>query len=158
VLPDQQSSDMSLFRKKELFTEAQKERLMQAVREAEKLTSGEIRLFVESHCAYVNPADRAMEIFASLKMEETKYRNGVLIYVALKDRQYAIYGDAGIHARVGNDFWLAAAKSLEEHFRDGRVTEGLEHCIRTIALSLGQHFPYEEGDQNELPDDIVFGK
>lgn len=131
---------------------------MQAIRVAERLTSGEIRLFVESHCQYVDPMDRAREAFLSLGMEKTKQRNGVLLYVAIKDRQFAILGDQGIHDKVGNDFWVKEANLLLKHFKDAQIIEGIEECIREIGESLRTHFPHEAGDGNELPDDIVFGK
>ncbi|HVI46277.1 MAG TPA: TPM domain-containing protein [Chitinophaga sp.] len=146
------------FKRKEIFSESEKNRLVQAIRVAERLTSGEIRLFVENHCSYVNPMDRARDVFKSLGMEKTKQRNGVLLYIALKDQQFAILGDQGIHEKVGDDFWVKEATLLTDHFQDGRIIEGMEECIREIGESLRTHFPHEAGsDENELPDDIVFG-
>lgn len=146
------------FKKKELFTEEEKARIVQAIRQAERLTSGEIRLFVESHCKYVDPMDRAQEAFLSLGMEKTKQRNGVLLYIAMRDHQFAILGDQGIHEKVGNDFWQQEALLLKRHFSGNRIIEGIEVCVKEIGESLYHYFPYESGDQNELPDDIVFGK
>lgn len=146
------------FKKKELFTEDEKTRIVQAIRHAERLTSGEIRLFVESRCKYVDPMDRAKEAFLSLGMEKTKLRNGVLLYLAMRDHQFAILGDQGIHEKVGNDFWQQEALLLKKHFSGNRIVEGIEVCVKEIGESLYHYFPYESGDQNELPDDIVFGK
>jgi len=147
------------FNKKELLQEAEKNRLVQAIRSAERLTSGEIRLFVESRCAYVDPMDRAQEIFLSLGMEKTRQRNGVLLYIALKDHQFAILGDQGIHEKVGNTFWQQEALLLKQYFSQSRVIEGMEACIKEIGESLQLHFPYSSGDdENELPDDILLGK
>lgn len=146
------------FGKKELLSEEEKNRLVQAVRGAERLTSGEIRLFVESRCAYMDALDRATEIFRSLGMEKTRQRNSVLLYIALKDHQFAILGDEGIHNKVGHDFWKKEAQLLKSHFSQHRFIEGMETCIREIGESLQLHFPYESGDANELPDDIVLGK
>lgn len=146
------------FKKKELFNEQEKERLVQAIRLAERLTSGEIRLFVESHCEYVDPMDRAREAFVALGMDKTRLRNGVLLYIALRDHQFAILGDQGIHEKVGNNFWQQEAALLKEHFSGDRIVEGIEVCVKEIGESLYHHFPYEAGDHNELPDDIVFGK
>jgi uncharacterized membrane protein len=146
------------FGKKELLSEEEKNRLVQAVRSAERLTSGEIRLFVESRCAYVDALDRAAEIFRSLNMDNTRQRNAVLLYIALQDHQFAILGDEGIHQKVGNDFWKKEAQLLRSHFSQQRILEGMEACIREIGESLQQHFPYESGDSNELPDDIVLGR
>ncbi|PSL48684.1 TLP18.3/Psb32/MOLO-1 phosphatase superfamily protein [Chitinophaga niastensis] len=147
------------FKRKEIFSEEEKNRLVQAIRVAERLTSGEIRLFVESHCSYVNPMDRAKEAFLSLGMEKTKQRNGVLVYVAIKDRQFAILGDQGIHDKVGDDFWIKAAELLRSHFQRTHIVEGIEECIGEIGSSLRTFFPHEaDDDVNQLPDDIVFGR
>jgi uncharacterized membrane protein len=146
------------FGKKELLQEADKDRLVQAIRAAERLTSGEIRLFVESRCAYVDPMDRAQEVFLMLGMDKTRQHNGVLLYVALKDRQFAILGDKGIHEKVGDHFWQKEAHLLKIHFSRQRVVEGMEECIREIGGTLQAHFPYSAGDENELPDDIIFGR
>lgn len=100
------------FSKKELLTEAEKQQLVQAIRDSERLTSGEIRLYVESRCKYVSPMERAKEIFRQLGMEKTKRRNGVILYIALKDRQFAILGDRGIHEKVGSAFWVKEAELL----------------------------------------------
>lgn len=146
------------FGKKELLTEPEKSRLVQAIRSAERLTSGEIRLFVESRCAFVDPMDRAKEIFNSLSMEKTKQRNGVLLYIALKDHQFAILGDQGIHEKVGDQFWKEEANLLIHHFSKAEIIAGIEACIKEIGGSLQQHFPYQADDQNELSDDIIIGK
>jgi uncharacterized membrane protein len=146
------------FGKKELVQEDDKNRLVQAVRSAERLTSGEIRLYIESRCAYVDPMDRAKEIFLSLDMAKTRQRNGVLLYIALRDHQFAIFGDQGIHEKVGDVFWQKEALLLKQHFSQNRVIEGIEACIKEIGESLQLHFPYSAGDDNELPDDIILGK
>lgn len=147
------------FGKKELVEEADKIRLVQAVRSAERLTSGEIRLYIESRCAYVDPMDRAREIFLSLDMTKTRQRNGVLLYIALRDHQFAILGDQGIHEKVGDIFWQKEAILLKQYFSQNRVVEGIEACIKEIGESLQLHFPFSAGDdENELPDDIMLGK
>lgn len=146
------------FGRKELVQEEDKNRLVQAVRSAERLTSGEIRLYIESRCAYVDPMDRAKEIFLSLDMTKTRQRNGVLLYIALRDHQFAILGDQGIHEKVGDGFWQKEALLLKQHFSQNRVIEGIEVCIKEIGDSLQLHFPYSSGDENELPDDIILGK
>ncbi|TWV88663.1 TPM domain-containing protein [Chitinophaga pinensis] len=146
------------FKKKELLTEAEKQQLVQAIRDSERLTSGEIRLYVESHCKYVSPMERAKEIFRQLGMEKTKRRNGVILYIALKDRQFAILGDRGIHEKVGSAFWVKEAELLVSYFTRNEHVAGIEVCIREIGESLCQHFPFEGDDENELPDDIVIGR
>jgi uncharacterized membrane protein len=146
------------FKKKELLTEAEKQQLIQAIRDSERLTSGEIRLYIESRCAYVNPMDRAQEVFLQLGMDKTKLSNGVILYIALKDRQFAILGDRGIHEKVGAGFWVKEGELLVSHFSKNDYVGGIEACIREIGESLCKHFPFEGNDENELPDDIVFGR
>ncbi|QHS62255.1 TPM domain-containing protein [Chitinophaga agri] len=146
------------FKRKELLTEAEKQQLVQAIRDAERLTSGEIRLYVESHCKYVNPMERAKEIFLRLGMGNTKRRNGVILYIALKDRQFAILGDKGIHEKVGSAFWVKEAELLVSHFSRNELIAGIDTCIREIGESLCRYFPFEGDDENELPDDIVIGR
>ena len=90
--------------------------IVQAIRNAEKQTSGEVRVFVESKCRFMDPLDRALEIFAELKMQNTAQRNAVLVYVAIKDRQLAVYGDIGIHQKTGDDYWKAAVNNMVSTF------------------------------------------
>ena len=110
---------MSLFsflKKKDFFTEDEKLQIIEAVRNAEKRTSGEVRVFVESHCSYMDAIDRAKEIFADLKMYETADRNAVLVYVALKDKQLAVFGDEGIHSKLGNEYWNTEVRKMISRF------------------------------------------
>jgi uncharacterized membrane protein len=114
---------------------------------------------VESRCRFVNPLDRAQELFAHLKMHETAAHNGVLIYIAMKDRQLAIYGDAGIHRKVGYAFWNEEVKKMLQQFNRDHYAEGIAQIVYEAGEALTQHFPYDRTtDKNELPDDIVFGK
>jgi len=146
-------------RRKDFFSDAEKKLIVSSIQAAEKQTSGEIRVFVESRCKYVNPLDRATEIFAGLKMEETSARNGVLVYVALKDKQLALFGDKGIHEKVGAEFWNKEVKLILSHFNRADYAAGIAHVVEEIGEALRTHFPYDkDGDINELPDDIVFGK
>jgi uncharacterized membrane protein len=150
-----------LFSKKpvEYFSASEKDAIVEAIRIAEKRTSGEIRFYVESKCSLVNPVHRAKEIFFGLKMDQTDARNGVLLYIAMKDRQLAVYGDEGIHQKVGYEFWNEEVKTMLAHFNKQNYTEGIIQIIQDIGEALVTHFPYDDkGDKNELPDDIVFGK
>lgn len=151
---------MSFFRKKkEFFSPADNEKIVRAIRNAELRTSGEVRVFVENRCRFVDPMDRALEIFSNLKMEETESRNAVLLYVALKDRQLAVYGDKGIHEKVGNEFWNTEVKKILAHFNNSDFAGGISDCVAGIGQSLQEHFPYnEQTDKNELPDEIIFGR
>lgn len=148
------------WRKNPLLAADVQEAVVASIRHAETRTSGEIRVFIERHCAYMNPLDRAVELFAQLGMEQTEERNAVIVYVALKDKQFAIYGDERIHAKAGGqEFWERAASLLQESLRRGDMKTGLVNCINEIGTALATHFPYDAGvDKNELPDEIVFGK
>ena len=153
---------MKLFpwqKEKEFFTADEKAAILEAIRQAEQRTSGEVRLFVESHCHFVDPLDRAKELFYSLKMDQTAERNASLIYVAVKDRQAAIFGDEGIHQKVGQQYWEQEIRKMLRQFREHHLAEGLIQCINDIGEVLHQQFPYDrDTDKNELPDDIVFGR
>jgi uncharacterized membrane protein len=146
-------------KKKDFFAVDEKQRVIEAIRIAEQRTSGEIRIFVESHCRFVDPLDRAAELFWSLQMDHTKDRNAVLIYLALKDHQVAIYADQGIHEKVGEIFWKKEVIAMTTHFRENHYADALVEVINDIGEALYIHFPFaRETDKNELPDDIVFGK
>lgn len=147
-----------LFRKKEFFTPAQRERIVEAIRINEKRTSGEIRVFVESRCPMVDALDRAVQVFFKLKMDKTDQRNAVLVYVAIKDRQLAVFGDQGIHEKVGTAYWANEVGKMISLFNKNDYAEGIRQCVLDIGESLHKYFPYDnDTDKNELPDDIVFG-
>jgi uncharacterized membrane protein len=146
-------------RSKKFFTEEEQELIVDAVREAEQRTSGEVRVFVERRCRYVYAIDRAIELFEQLKMDQTKDRNAVLVYVAIKDRQLAIFGDEGIHKKVGDEYWAAEVVKMIKAFNRDNMGDGLVQCVKDIGIALHEHFPYDKDtDKNELPDDIVFGR
>jgi uncharacterized membrane protein len=153
---------MQLFpfrKKKDFFAVDEKQRVIEAIRVAEQQTSGEIRIFVESHCRFVDPIDRAAELFWSLQMDRTQDHNAVLIYLAWKDHQVAIYADKGIHEKVGEIFWKKEVIAMTTHFRENHYADALVEVIRDIGEALYIHFPFVRAtDKNELPDDIVFGK
>ncbi len=151
---------MGLFpfnKKKDFFTPEQQQRMVQAIQNAEKNTSGEVRVFVESKCRYVDPVDRAKEIFFSLKMENTKDRNAVLLYLALDDHQLALFADEGIYQRCGAEFWNHEVKKIIAAFTKDDYTGGICLVVEDIGEALKQQFPYDTGDKNELPDEIIFG-
>jgi len=148
----------NFFNKKRLLSIADEELVVEAIRAAEKNTSGEVRVYVESHCRFVDPVDRAIEVFFGLKMQETDEHNGVLIYVALKDRQLAVYGDEGIHVKVGKAFWQQAVEQMLQHFNKENHVAGICQTVAAIGEALRKEFPYQPNDdKNELPDAIVFG-
>ena len=102
--------------------------------------------------------DRAAFVFAEMLMHKTEARNGVLIYLALHDHKFAIIGDVGIHAKVGDDFWNKIKEEMAEHFKAARYTEGLVQGIREAGQALQHYFPRSDNDSNELSNEIVFGK
>ena len=147
------------FKKKNFFTAAENQIIVRAIQAAEQQTSGEIRVYVESHCRFVDAVDRAAEVFHTLKMEETAARNAVLVYVAMKDRQLALYGDKGVHEKVGDEFWNEKVKVILSHFNRKSYAEGIARLITEIGEALRVHFPYDgKTDKNELSDEIVFGR
>ena len=144
---------------KAFFTEEERELIVDAVRDAEHRTSGEVRVFIERRCRYVYAIDRAVEIFEQLKMDQTKDRNAVLVYVAIRDRQLAIFGDEGIHKKVGDEYWAAEVVKMIHAFNRQDIADGIVRCVNDIGIALQTHFPYDrDTDKNELPDDIVFGR
>jgi uncharacterized membrane protein len=145
-------------KKAPLLSPEQEEQVVAAIQQAERATSGEIRVFAESKCSFVNPVDRAAEIFHSLKMENTEDRNAVLIYIAIKDRQLALFADKGIYERMGKVYWENEVNKMIGFFKAENLTEGLCTVITEIGNALLIEFPYEKEDRNELPDAIVFGK
>ena len=141
------------------FSEQEKEKVLQAIQNAERSTSGEVRVYVESRCRFVDPIDRAAEIFYNLKMDATEQHNGVLVYVAIKDRQLAIFADEGIYKKAGASFRKEEVSKMLQQFNKENYADGLATVVKEIGESLHTHFPYDATtDKNELPDDIVFGK
>lgn len=146
-------------KKKEFFTVEENKQLVEAIQNAERQTSGEVRVFVESKCRFVDAIDRAREVFFSLKMNETELRNATLIYVAVKHKQVAVYGDEGIHQKVGEKYWKEVVEKMLLHFKNQKLADGICQGIHDLGEALKFHFPYNSGtDKNELPDEIVFGR
>ncbi len=145
-------------KRKPFFSPEENDRIVESIREAERQTSGEVRIFVENRCKYVDALDRAKEIFENLKMEETEFRNGVLVYVAIEDKQLAVFADSGIHEATGNEYWKNVVHDILSMFSKNNIVEGITTTILSIGQALKSHFPYEQKmDKNELPDEIIFG-
>ena len=141
----------------EYFKLGERIRIVDAVKQAEKNTSGEIRVHIENHTKK-DILDRAADVFALLKMHKTEQRNGVLFYLALNDKQFAVLGDAGINAVVPKDLWASIKDEMVKHFAQNDFTQGLITGITMAGVKLKEHFPYQTDDVNELPDEISFGK
>jgi uncharacterized membrane protein len=151
---------VSLFpfkKKKDYFTAEQQQIMIDAIQAAEKNTSGEVRVFIEGKCKYVNPVDRAEEIFFNLKMDKTADRNAVLLYLAMDDHQIAIFADEGIYKRLGADYWKAEVRKIIAAFKKDDYTTGICTIVEDIGNALTEQFPYKSTDKNELPDEIIFG-
>lgn len=145
--------------KKPFFSPEENELIVQSIRDAEQQTSGEVRVFVESKCKYVDALDRATEIFTKLQMEKTELRNAVLFYIAIRDKQLAIYADSGIHSATGDKHWKNVVTEILSVFSKDSVAAGITACVGKVGQALREHFPYnKEVDKNELPDEIIFGK
>lgn len=140
----------------ELFTAEEQEKIVQAINNAENHTSGEIRLAVEAHCKG-EVLDRAAWYFHRLSMDSTALRNGVLIYMAVADHEFAIIGDEGINKKVPENFWEETKDIMLQQFRGGHLVAGLIAGINHAGGQLTHFFPWMDDDINELPNDIVFG-
>lgn len=139
---------------KEFLNRLEHDKIVAAIGNAEKKTSGEIRVFISRH----NPDDAmvaAQEQFARLKMYKTREKNAVLIFVAPAAHKFAVIGDAGVHSRCGEVFWREVAAEMSGRFKKGEFTSGILHAIEKAGDLLAQHFPHRADDKNELPDDIA---
>jgi uncharacterized membrane protein len=139
------------------FSAEQKEQIVSAIGEAEKQTSGEIRVHLEKRCK-VHPLDRAGQVFQHLKMEQTQLRNGALIYLAVVDKKFAIFGDEGINEAVPENFWEDVKEEMRGYFAKGDFAGGVVLAINHIGAKLKEFFPYQDDDINELPDDLSIGE
>lgn len=139
-----------------LFSEQQRDQIVAAIKSAESRSSAEIRVHIENNCKE-DVLDRAVEVFAELKMDQTELRNGVLIYIAVKDHKTAIIGDQSINSHVKREFWQECYAAMKGHFAAGEFTEGICEAIRRLEAELEEHFPHQSDDVNELSDDISFG-
>jgi uncharacterized membrane protein len=141
--------------KVEDFLSAKEEdEVVEAIRMAEKATSGEIRVHIEKSHGEVDIFERAIEVFHLLKMDNTKQENGVLIYVAIENRDFVIYGDKGINEVVPNDFWESTKDAIVAQFKAGNYKQGLIDGILKAGEQLNKHFPWSEGNTNELSNTI----
>ena len=138
-----------------LFTAEQKHQIKLAVESAELDTSGEIRVHIENTCNG-DVMERVAFIFDKLGMQKTELRNGVLIYLAIKNRKFAIIGDAGINKVVPTDFWERIKTNMLLNFREDKFTEGIAEAIKETGEQLKKHFPFQTNDVNELSDEISF--
>lgn len=140
----------------DFLSSEEEQQIISAIREAESQTSGEIRIHIENSSSK-DVFERAREVFHYLKMDNTKLQNGVLIYVAVSDKTFVIYGDKGINDAVPNDFWNSTKDVIESHFKNGNFKQGLIEGVLKAGEQLQMHFPWIHGDFNELPNTISKG-
>jgi len=138
-----------------LFNEQEQELIAATIAEAEKLTSGEIRIAIDKHCEG-DAIDKAVSYFNKLGMEKTKHQNGVLIYLAHADHKFAVIGDRGINKVVPSDFWETTRVAMNAHFSGGNLVQGIIAGIKLAGEKLALFFPFQRGDINELPNEIIF--
>ena len=139
------------------FSKEEKKQITDAIGVAEHDTSGEIRLHVEGRCK-IDVLDRAAYVFEKLEMHQTAQRNGVLFYLAVYDRKFAILGDGGINKVVPANFWDDIKVMMLDYFKDGKFAEGISKGILMAGQHLKANFPYQDDDVNELSDEISFEK
>ncbi|MBL4939738.1 MAG: TPM domain-containing protein [Lutibacter sp.] len=141
---------------KEFLTPSQEQEVIEAIKIAEKNTSGEIRIHLEKSTDKP-PMERALEVFHFLKMDATKLKNGVLFYIATESKKFAIIGDEGINEKVPENFWDEEKQLLLSLFSKGEFSQGLIQTITKVGEKLNEFFPYESDDTNELSDEISKG-
>lgn len=129
------------------------EAIVSAIKEAEKNTSGEIRIHIEAHTDE-DHFEHALQVFQQLEMHKTELRNGVLIYIAVEDHKFVILGDEGINKVVADDFWNQTKDVMQNHFRKGDFKTGIVQGILQAGNELKAHFPYQDDDTNELSNEI----
>ncbi len=140
----------------DFLTAEEEHDIVEAIRIAEQKTSGEIRIHIES-TSKIDAVDRAMDVFHELKMDNTKLQNGVLIYVAVDDRNFVIFGDKGINDVVESDFWDCTKDAIQERFKQGHFKQGLIDGVTRAGEQLAKHFPWHHTNTNELSNDISKG-
>lgn len=143
---------------KDFFSESQKNNIVKAIQVAEKNTSGEIRVHIAGKCKLESIRTCAEITFSQLEMDKTQLKNGVLIYLSLRDRAFSIIGDQGINDLVEENFWGDVKNLMQKHFREEHFDKGLIEAITLVGEKLKAFFPYQSDDINELPDDISFEK
>ncbi len=144
-------------RTKTFLSQLDHDRIVRAIKEAEAGTSGEIRIYVQRGELDGDAFDHAQSKFRQLGMEQTRERNGILIYVAPRARKFAVIGDEGVHQKCGNEFWQDLVEKMREHFVREEFTDALVEAIESAGQLLARYFPKSSDRGNELPDSIVEG-
>ena len=144
-------------RSREFLSKLEHDRIVHAIREGESKTSGEIRVYVQRGKLNADPLIVAQKKFQRLKMDRTRERNAVLIFVAPREHKFAVVGDKAIHERCGDEFWQRIVEGMRAHFQNEKFSYALIEAIQEISKLLAEHFPKTLGNGNELPDDVIEG-
>lgn len=144
-----------MFFKKPLVSAADDARLIKAIKSAEGQTSGEIRIHIDKICKG-DPLDECKKKFAELNMHQTKDRNGILFYLALESRSFAVWGDEGIHQKVSDEFWKSITDCAIGHFKNNELITGIEKSVELCGEKLKLHFPLATDDKDELSNTISY--
>jgi len=139
------------------FSQKEEKDIIATIQEAENTTSSEIRVHLEDHCEDLDVYDRGWQVFHELEMGQTDLRNGVLIYMAVKDHKFALIADAGIDEKVSEGYWDELVRKMASDFKQGKFKDGIIEAIQEVSQKLKTYFPRTEGDKNELSDDISYG-
>jgi len=140
----------------DFFSEKQKEQIIKAIKDAERMTSGEIRVHLEMKCKGEVSA-RTIKWFKRLKMHKTRLRNGILIYLAIQDHKFGIYGDKSINKMVPENFWTDIKEEMQQKFVAGQFTTGIISGIQNVGEKLREFFPRQNDDVDELSNEISTG-
>lgn len=137
----------------DFLTANEEQEIITAIRQAEKDTSGEIRVHLEKTTSKEHYI-RAQEVFFTLKMYNTQQRNAVLIYVAVEDKKFVIFGDEGINKIVSDSFWDTTKDKIQKQFLVGEFKKGIVEGVLSAGFELKKHFPWTIEDTNELSNEI----
>jgi uncharacterized membrane protein len=144
-------------RTREFLSKLEHDRIIQAIREAESKTSGEIRVLIQRGKLKDDPLVAAQKKFHRLGMHKTRERNAVLVFVAPRVHKFAVVGDEAIHKKCGDEFWQRIVEGIRTHFRNEKFSDALVEAVREIGDMLASDFPKTRADTNELPDDVIEG-
>jgi uncharacterized membrane protein len=142
-------------RTREFISKLEHDRIVQAIREAESSTSGEIRVFVQRGKLNGEPLTAAQKKFHKLRMHKTRERNAVLIFVVPRAHKFAVIGDKAIHEKCGDEFWQRIVERMGTHFQNEKFSDALIEAVNEVGSVLARHFPQRGGNTNELPDDLI---
>jgi len=142
-------------RTREFLSRLEHDRIIQAIRQAESKTSGEIRVLIQRGKVNSDPFVEARKKFHRLRMHKTRERNAVLIFVAPRVHKFAVIGDQGIHEKCGDQFWQRIVKKMRTHFQNAKFSDALIEAVEEIGDALASDFPRTRDDKNELPDDLI---